>query len=205
MNYNFKLKSGKIIRVFHNNFFIDEQDNEYGVVSWNNAEGSGKYEEVGERAHKDETGRIYFMYNKEKIYMDTFLALTPQEYLDKVNSDEWMSSDELTWTLMKYGLDCIRVIQPKEKMTGINIGGLFLGFESHRVGEDKSNWDRVEYKFVECDLHKLENNYKIKLVPLKDEHRGVYASRDFYISDLTDLFRKCKNDFTLKLRDDKVA
>ena len=74
MNYNFKLKSGKIIRVFHNNFFIDEQDNEYGVVSWNNAEGSGKYEEVGERAHKDETGRIYFMYNKEKIYMDTFIA-----------------------------------------------------------------------------------------------------------------------------------
>ena len=131
--------------------------------------------------------------------MDTFLALTPEQYIEKVYSDEWLSSNELTWTLLKYGLDCIRVIQPKEKMTGFSVGGMFFGFESHKLGEDKSKWDKVEYKFVECDLHKLSNNYKVKLVPLNDEHRGVYASRDYYISDLSSLFRSCREDFELKL------
>lgn len=199
MNFNFKLKNGEIIRVFLNNFIKEENKGRYGVVSWNSSKEPNKYKEAYSHVYKDDHDKLYFNYNGEKVYMSEFEALTPEKLIEKIYSEEWLSSDNLAWTLMKYGIDCIRVIQPKKPMTGFNIGGAFFGFESECLGEDKSNWDRIEYKFEETDMFKLENNYKIKITPVKDEHRGIYASRDFYMSDLTSLFRSCREEYKLKI------
>lgn len=169
------------------------------MVSWNASKKSGEYKDAYTHVHKDNTGREYFNYNGEKIYMDSFEALNPEELIAKIYSDEWLNSENLTWTLMKFGLSSIRVIQPKQPMTGFNVGGAFFAFEAHRHGEDKSTWDKVEYKFEELPIHSLRNNYKIKLTPVKEEHIGVYASRDFYINDLISLFRGCRDDYQLKI------
>lgn len=199
MNFKFKLKDGSNINVFLNTFIKDESKNQFGVVSWNGSKKNGEYKEHHSHLQKDESGRAFFKYYKNVVYMDEFLAKTPEEYINAVNSEKWLSSDELTWTLMKYGIDSIRVVQPKKPMTGFVVGGAFFGFESHSNIDDKSKWDKVEYKFEELDMFKLVDNYKIKLRPVSDEHIGVYASRDYYISDLTSLFRGCKEDYELIL------
>lgn len=203
MNFNFKLKNGEIINVFLNDFIKDEKKGEYGVVSWNASKKSNEYKEAYTYVHKDSEGREFFNYKGEKVYMDEFEALTPEELINKIYSEEWLNTDNLTWTLMKYGIDSIRVIQPKKPMTGFIVGDAFFGFETSRYGEDKSNWEKIEYKFEETSIHKLKSNYKIKLTPANKEHIGVYASRDYYISDLLGLFRKCTDDYQLKLN--KVA
>lgn len=199
MNFNFKLRSGGNLRVHLNTFVKDVNKGHYGVVTWNCSKKSNEYKEAYAYLKKDDLDRYYFNYNGEAVYMDTFIALTPEQFVEKIYSDEYFSPDELTWTLMKYGIDSIRVIQPKKPMSGFNVGGAFFGFESYRKGEDKSQWDKVEYKLEETDIHKLVDNYKIRLRPVLDEHIGVYASRDYYISDLVSLLAKCKDDYQIKL------
>lgn len=82
-------------------------------------------------------------------------------------------------------------------MTGFRVGGAFFGFEDMGIGEDKSNWDDVEYKFAETDMFKLSDNYKIKLTPADENNIGVYASRDYYIRDLFSLLTSGTNEFTV--------
>lgn len=198
MYFKFKTKDNKEIKVFHNGFLADTRNNIYGTMSWDKLH-NGSTHEIIENIHKDAKGRKYFNFEGEVIYTDEFIAYTPEQLVDKIKNSELRNSDELVYTLMRYGLDCVRVILLKKPMNGISLGDTFIGFESYVVGEDKSTWDKVEYKFNETELFKLHDNYKVRLTPANEEHRGVYASSDYYISDLVSLFMKCTDDYKLEL------
>lgn len=193
MNYKFKTKNGEVIRVFHNHF-VPVDESHFGTMSWDsNDENDHGYCEV----LKDESGKKYFTYNNERVYMDDFLAYTPAELIKLMEGEEYISSDEMIYTLMKYGINSLHVMQRKKPMTGFRVGGAFFGFESEQLGEDKSTWDSVEYKFSETDMFKLSDNYKIKLTPADESNLGVYASRDYYVHDIFELLKHNTEDYTL--------
>lgn len=199
MTLKFELKSGEKLSVFFNDFIKDESKNQYGVVSWNKSKDKKHYKEAYAYVNKDDSGRMYFKYNDEIVYIDDFLAMTPDELLQEMRKNKNLRAEELVYTLMKHGIDSLIVKRPKKPMTGFNIGGMFYGFESSSNDDDKSKWNRVDYKFQEIDGFPLHRNYKIRLVPLKDEHIGVYASDTYYISDLIHLLIGCTDDYEIRV------
>lgn len=193
MNYKFKTKNGEVIRVFHNHF-VPVDESHFGSMSWNSAnENDTGYSEV----LKDASGKKYFTYNNERIYMNDFMAHTPEELLELMNGEEYISSDELIYTLMKYGINCLHVMQRKKPMGGFVVGGVIFGFESEQLGEDRSKWDNVEYKFIETDMFKLSDNYKIKLTPADESNIGVYASREYYVHDIFELLKHNTDEYVI--------
>lgn len=195
MEYKYKTKNGTVVRVFYNKF-VPVDENHFGTMSWHQ-----KVEHWNAEKHstvlKDDSGKMYFMYNDEKIFVCDFLAYEPAELI-KLMQDKSTNifHEELLYTLMKYGINSIHVMQKKKPMTGFVVGGAFFGFEDIGIGEDKSNWDDVEYKFAETDMFKLSDNYKIKLTPADENNLDVYASRDYYVRDLFSLLTSGTNEFT---------
>lgn len=200
MYYRFKLKSGEYIKVFVNDFVKEEKKNIYGVVSWNDSENTSEYEEVGTYLIKGDDNKLYFDYNGEIVFMQDFIASTPEELVSKIKSSDWVNSNELTWTLMKYGINSLKVDILKKTASGVKTnkyGSRLKAFRSPK--EDKSGWDRVEYKFEETSLFKLENNFKIRLTPANKNDADVYASSTYYIRDLVELLTHCKDKYIVKV------
>lgn len=196
MNYNYRVSDNKVIRAFYNNL-VPVDANHFGIMSWyEKSEDGGRDKEVNSVVLKDSDDKMYFIYHDKKIFVDDFLAYEPAELI-KLMYDKSVNiyHEELLYTLMKYGINSIHVMQKKKPMTGFSVGGTFFGFEDMHIGEDKSNWDDVEYKFAETDMFKLSDNYKIKLTPADDNNIGVYASRDYYVSDLFSLMLSKDTEF----------
>lgn len=195
MEYKYKTKNGTVVRAFYNKF-VPVDENHFGTMSWCQKGEHGDTEKHS-TVLKDDSGKMYFMYNDDKIFVDDFLAYEPAELI-KLMQDKSTNifHEELLYTLMKYGINSIHVMQKKKPMTGFVVGGAFFGFEDMGIGEDKSNWDDVEYKFAETDMFKLSDNYKIKLTPADENNLGVYASRDYYVRDLFSLLTSDTNEFT---------
>lgn len=205
MNYKFKLKSGNIIRVFYNDLLKDEENNKFGIVSWGFIDKkTDRYHEINKKVHKDANGDLFFMYRKEKVLFKDFLAYTPEELVKRIKlGDKTVSSEELCCTLMRYGIDSIRVLQRKKPMDVFNIGGVRVSLDVTSNLDDKSTWNMIEYKFSEYDIFKLSDNYKIGLVPASEKDKEIYSSRDYYISDLIGLLCNRKDDYEVKVN--KVA
>lgn len=200
MYYRFKLKSGEYIKVFVNDFVKEEKKNIYGVVSWNGSENTSEYEEVGTYLIKGDDNKLYFDYNGEIVFMQDFIASTPEELVSKIKSSDWVNYNELTWTLMKYGINSLKVDILKKTASGVKTNKNDLRFKAFRsTKEDKSGWDRVEYKFEETSLFKLENNFKIRLTPANKNDADVYASSTYYIRDLVELLTHCKDKYIVRV------
>lgn len=198
MNYNYRVSDNKVIRAFYKNL-VPVDANHFGMMSWyEKSEDDGRDKEVNSVVLKDSDDKLYFIYHDKKIFVDDFLAYEPAELIKLMqNKSVNIYHEELLYTLMKYGIDSIHVMQKKKSMTGFCVGGTFYGFEVEHIGEDRSDWDDVEYKFAETDMFKLSDNYKIKLTPADDKNIGVYASRDYYVSDLFSLMRLKDTEFRL--------
>lgn len=200
MYYRFKLKSGKYIKVFVNDFVREEKKNIYGVVSWNGSENTSEYEEVGTYLIKRDDNKLYFDYNGEIVFMQDFIASTPEELVNKIKSSDWVNSNELTWTLMKYGINSLKVDILKKPASEVKTNKCALIFKVLRSPkEDKSDWDRIEYKFEETSLFKLENNFKIRLTPANKNDADIYASSTYYIRDLVELLTHCKDKYIIRV------
>lgn len=201
MTYKFKLKSGDVVRLFHNKLWTDPSKNYYGTMAWKDSTNSDVYKELKADVHMDAEYRLFFIYNDEKIYTSDFLALTPEELVGKVNNHEDVGSEELVYTLIKYGIDSLLVEQPKEPMDGVRVGNVIFGLASHSFDKDTAGWDIVDFRFEETDMFKLNDNYKVMLVPNSDEHRELYGSDFMYISDLVSLMAKRDDLYKLKVND----
>ena len=183
MNFNFKLSSGKTVRVFFNKLTNN--------VSWNCSDNWKEYKEASAEVETDKAGKKFFRTPTETIYMDDFIAYTPEELVDIINKSTRenckLFGDDLVHTLLKYGIDSIHVIRAKKPLNGITLGGIRIGFDDNSFVTNRAEWDSVEYKFEEHDMFDLVDNYKIKLVPASEADRDKYAYETMYISDLFDL------------------
>lgn len=203
MNFNFKMKDGRVLRVFWNDLFYDEVKHTHGTVSWFDKFDDGTYKERVRTVRVDDSGREFFTWDKEKIYMDSFLACTPEELVKLYETENDMNiiSDDLTATLIKYGVDSLRLMINVVPLTRVDFGGASIAFEC-RSSLDKDREIPVEYKFIEKD-YKLRDNYKYMLVPANDDEYDLYPKKRYYTSDLLGLLSGCRD--THKLKVGKVA
>ena len=191
MNYTFKTKEGKDLKIFYNDLFVDKDN--YGIVTFFKTTGN-KCKEIKKDVKKDESGRLYFFYNREKLFMDEFKAYTPEELIGLTN----MRQNDLCHTLIKYGLDSLHVLMRVKKLDIIDMGVFGrLAFETNSPFDTDEDYVWIEYEFVDEYLRNPKNGYKLKLKPVKMEDRELYPTKDYYVEDLVSLLRKCKDKFKL--------
>ena len=196
MNYTFRLKDNSTLRVFYNDLFKDVENKTHGTVSWFEHFENGEHREIVRTVRIGEDERRFFTWNKEKIYLDEFLAYTPDKLVERLHDVKARVIDEdLCHTLLRYGMDSVRVKRRVKPLEGFDFGGLRLTFEVMSSLDKPEDKDWVNYRFVEEYLHTPDSCYKLKLAPLEAEHVGVYPSRDYYVSDLVSLIGKCKDEF----------
>ena len=207
MNYTFKLSTGKELRVFYNNLITDEVEKTCGTVSfW---KGSGKsHREYVRTVRIDENGRRFFTWDHEKVFMDQFLAYSPEELIKMYETSENVIDDDLCHTLEKYGMDSL-LLEVKEKpLTRISFGDCVIGVRTESNHDKPKDYVWVAYRFVEEYNRMPQDGYKLKLVPAKKEEYEIYPKEDYYVSDLNGLILRCKDQFRLVLpeeMEEKIA
>ena len=128
---------GEETSIFVSHIFHNSTDGVYGNVSFYTKKNKATMERS---IRKDENGNLFFTWNKKKIYLDSFLAYSPYEFLEKLNAADGLIStpnldDELCCTLMKYGLDAFDVEDDDHKCV----------FDIYRHELDGYKFDLVDY------------------------------------------------------------
>lgn len=118
----------------------------------------------------DENGNQTFIFDGVTINFNDFLCHTPEELIALFQKNEGKDED-LCHTLMKYGLDCLIVYYRMEK----------CGSNYRNKMEDRPF---IPYRFEADILHNPIDNYKLKMVQVRVEDKGVYPWLDMYVSDL---------------------
>lgn len=199
MYYTFKLRNGEKLKVFHQDILGHPIGNTHGCISfW---KGSGKkHKEYVRTVRIDEDGREFFTWNKEKIFMDEFFALTPEELIKKYqDNDRYIYGDDLCNTLEKYGIGSL-LLRIKEKLlTPFRFGNYVIGIEVHSSLDSEDDFDWVTYKFIEEYNRMPKDGYRLKLVPANEEEYETYPKEDYYVDDLSSLIRSRKDLFELIL------
>lgn len=200
MYYSFKMKNGEILRVFFNNLvsITDEENGIFGTVSFWKKDKKGNKEYI-RSVRKDENGKNFFTWDKEKIYLNDFIAYSPEELVKRFcDKDDSLYSGDICRTLQKYGMDSLRLyikVKPLEIFEFPGIGKLAFEVTSSFENKDKYVW--VEYRFQPEYLRMPEDDYKLKLVPAKDNELSVYPKKDYYTDDLAGLIFSCTDEFRL--------
>lgn len=134
--------------------------------------------EIRKTMYKDNTGRVYFMWNRERIYVDSFNFMPVDELIN--NIDEAIEYDFLA-TLLKdtdnigffVDLAIVDTIVPSMGI-GISSGkeNRFFCIPEETSRYQKKNW-----------------SYKVHVTPYDKSLRPFVQSRDFYLSDLWSLIK----------------
>lgn len=191
MDYKFKTNNGEYLRIFYNDLFVNEDN--YGTVVFFKTTRHG-CREIKKNVKKDESGRLYFFYNREKLFMDEFKAYTPEELIDLPN----MRPNDLCHTLIKYGIDSLHVLMRVKKLDIIDMGEFGrIAFETMSPFDKDEDYVWIEYEFIDEYLRNPKNGYKLKLKPFKMEDRELYPTKDYYVSDFASLLRERKDKFKL--------
>lgn len=159
-----------------------------GCVFSVSCNGPKEYRSIPRTVRKDKEGKAFFTWNKKRYYLDDFVAYTPSELVERITSGKGYGSDICT-TLLKYGLDSLKVEGLEKPLEYVNFGDVVIGFEVTSSYEDPSEYKWVSYHFVDEYLRHPSDNYKLKLHP---DIEG-YPKRDFYVDDLASLIRQGDN------------
>lgn len=189
MNYSFKMENGKKLEVYYNDLFVDEKENVYGNVSFYE---NGK--EYTRTVRGDQGKRTFFTWDKEKVYMDSFEAYSPEELVSAFSSgDEHISGNDLCHTLEKYGIDSLHMLIKTKKLDILCFGDVIIKVETSSPFDKEENFSWIEYEFSEEYLRRPQDGYKLKLIPAHDGEKEIYPKEDFYVTDLAGLIC-CRQD-----------
>lgn len=178
MTFEYRLRTGEIVKGFFNSHAKDVKHKIAGVIDIEVLK-NGKMREYSRTVRIDEEGNKFFTWNHEKLMFDDFICCTPQEFVDGLKSkDNRMFGDDLSKLLLKYGMGAINVY--------VNKKADYFTFSKGKK-QVEPNW--VQYKFVETFLHTPMDNYKLRLEPVSDEDKESYCGIDTYTHDLVGLFQ----------------
>ena len=198
MHFKFKTKKSEVLKVFYNDLLANEKRKTYGTVSIGEFK-DGTYKEYERTVRIDEIGRKFFTWNREVFYMDQFLAYSPAELIERVNSkDDDILPEDLCATLLRYGIDSLTLMIKTKKLEIVpHPYGGYISLNVYSNHEKPEDYTWIEYKFIE-EHHRMPSNcYKLKLVPKKEEEYSIYPKEDFYVSDLMALLNKRKDLYQL--------
>lgn len=192
MNYKFRIND-QVVRVFINDLFDDKKETAGVVTIRDNGK---KYDRT---LRYDENGKKFFTWNHEKIFFDDFLAMTPDEFVNAIHNKSNVYDEDLCHTLLKYGINCLRVEMKQKPLDRIDFGDIIIGFKTSSNHEDESKFNWIEYRFIEEYCRMPKDNYKLKLVPANEDEYDIYPKEDYYTSDLIGLLKACSDEFRIKV------
>lgn len=132
-----------------------------------------------ERTIREDDGGKFFTWNKNKIYLDSWIRISMQEVKTKIENKEWCTSDELCQAILAEGIDNVRCIVPLNIVTA-SVFGISVA--------DGNTFKETLCKIKEDYLHEIKRNYKICFVPVETD-ASIIGSKDFYTTDLISLIR----------------
>ena len=144
---------------------------------------------------EDENGKRYFEVNGEKVMFNDYICYTPQELIANFKN---CRDYNLCQTLMKYGMDSIRVMIRKKELERIDFCGVVVSFEVSSPRDSIEDFDWVEYKFVNEDFSNPQDCYKLKMIPVDEKLREIYGAERTYVSDLVSLMQNCTELYQVK-------
>lgn len=168
MTYKYKC-GNEVIRVF---VWNDEFHNTVTV------EDSNTHNTYERTIREDDNGK-FFTWNRNKIYLDNWVEITMRELKDKIENNEWVTTDDLCQAILTDGVENVRFVVPLHTIS-------FRGF-----GISLCNGN--EYKDTICKIEerwnrKVKQNYKIILVPVNDDEE-VASYEDYYTLDFVSLIK----------------
>ena len=157
----YKYKCGnELIKVFvWNNEF-------HSTVSVEDAKTRKSYERT---IREDENGK-FFTWNRNKIYLNDWVKISMRELKEKIENEEFVTSDDLCQAIMTDGIENVRFTVPLNAICGF--GFLLNG------NEFKDTLCKVE----ERPLREVKNNYKIVLVPVETDESVASIDKDGLIT-----------------------
>lgn len=166
MTYKYKC-GNEIIRVF---VWSDDFHNEVSV------EDTKTRKSYDRTIREDENGK-FFTWNRNKIYLNDWIKISMKELKEKIENEEWITSDDLCQAIMTDGIENVRFIVPLNTTCGF---GFFLN-----GNEFKNTLCRVEERWN----REIKQNYKIVLVPVEPDE-SIASSRDYYTMDFVSLIKE---------------
>ena len=124
---------------------------------------------------EDKNGR-FFTWNRNKIYLNDWIKISMKELKEKIEKDEWITSDDLCQAIMTDGIENVRFIVPLNTTCGL----FFLN-----GNEFKDTLCKVEERWN----REIKQNYKIVLIP-EEPDDSVASSRDYYTTDFVSLIKE---------------
>ena len=128
---------------------------------------------------EDEHGK-FFTWNRNKIYLSNWIKTSMEELKQKIDNDEWVTSDELCQAILTDGVENVRFIVPMDVVTARLSDYLCIADSSKR----KNTLCKIDER---CN-REVEWDYKIVLVPVYPDDE-VVGEEVYYTSDLIDLIK----------------
>lgn len=125
---------------------------------------------------KDENGE-FIVYSEHKIYLNDWIRITIDEFNQKIENKEWLTSENLCQTILTEGIDKIRF------------------YFNYIVGRDGK---RVEFHIEEGFNRKVHEDYKLKLVPNVNDNNSNFQVKNIDTIDLVKILMK-KEAFICKV------
>lgn len=123
---------------------------------------------------EDKNGR-FFTWNRNKIYLNDWIKISMKELKEKIEKDEWITSDDLCQAIMTDGIENVRFMVPLNTTWGLFLNG----------NEFKDTLCKVEERWN----REIKQNYKIVLIP-EEPDDSVASSCDYYTMDFVSLIKE---------------
>ena len=164
MEYNYNV-NGEKCKVF----VWDDDFHEYVTVRT-------KEKGYNRSIRQDENGK-FFTWNKCKVYLENWIRISLEEFNEKIENKEFITSNDLCQMLITEGTENIGVYAPMNRIEMVIMGMAFSG----------SKFDEnVECRIEEEYLHTPKDNYKLKLVAID---KMKYGSNKMYVMDMMSFIR----------------
>ena len=125
--------------------------------------------------HEDENGK-FFTWNKTKIYLDDWIRSSMKDLKDRVDNNEWITSEDLCKAILSDGVENVRFSIPVNNHDQLDLS------------DNPENCKDVLFMIKEEFNREVVNNYKVKLY-IVDQDESNKKYRDFYTDDLVHLIR----------------
>lgn len=128
---------------------------------------------------EDEHGK-FFTWNRNKIYLSNWIRTSMKELKQKIDNDEWVTSEDLCQAIMSDGVRNVRFIVPMDVEVARLLDYLYIADSSKRkdtLCKIDERWNR-----------EVKQDYKIVLIPVYPDDK-VVREEVYYTSDLIDLIK----------------
>jgi len=168
MNYNYAC-GNEVIRVW---VWNDDFHPEVTVTD-------NKTKKTYDRTIREDEHGKFFTWNKNKIYLKDWIRTSMKELKEKIERNEWVTSDDLCQAILSDGIENVKFLVP---LNIVSVRGFGISLLDGK--KTKDTVCRIEERYN----REVKNNYKLTLVPIEADDT-VASSDDYYTMDMISLIK----------------